>query len=83
LALKYDIPSSRLLRSWISKYNRHEELKDYDPKGDVYMVKSKKQSHKRDWKLLAIVSNMIDNISWQLKNTMFLIHRFINGLKNI
>ena len=42
LAIKYDIPSSETLRKWIISYNSHEELKDYDPKGDVYMAKSRK-----------------------------------------
>ena len=42
LAIKYDIPSSETLRKWIISYNSHEELKDYDSKGDVYMAKSRK-----------------------------------------
>ena len=42
LAIKYDIPSSETLRKWIISYNSHEELKDYDPKGDVYMTKRRK-----------------------------------------
>ena len=42
LAIKYDIPSAETLRKWIISYNSHEELKDYDPKGDVYMAKSRK-----------------------------------------
>jgi len=29
------------LRDWIKKYNSHEEIRDYDPKGDVYMTKGK------------------------------------------
>ena len=28
--------------NWISKYNSHEELKDYDPHPEVYMTKRKK-----------------------------------------
>jgi transposase-like protein len=42
LAIKYDIPSSETLRKWIISYNSHEELKDYNPKGDVYMTKRRK-----------------------------------------
>ena len=42
LVLKYDILSPETLRRWIISYNSHEELKDYDPKGDVYMAKSRK-----------------------------------------
>ena len=42
LAIDYDIPSDAALRRWIRRYNSHEELKDYNPKGDVYMTKSRK-----------------------------------------
>ena len=42
LVVKYDIPSNATLRSWIIRYNSHEELKDYNPKGDVYMTKARK-----------------------------------------
>ncbi|MEG0250989.1 MAG: helix-turn-helix domain-containing protein [Peptostreptococcus sp.] len=37
LILKYNIPSTSILRRWLKKYNRHIELKDYDPKPEVYM----------------------------------------------
>ena len=42
LSLKYDIPSCETLRKWIVCYNSHDELKDYNPKGDIYMTKSRK-----------------------------------------
>ena len=42
LCFKYDIPSDATLLGWIISYNSHEELKDYNPKGDVYMAKSRK-----------------------------------------
>ena len=42
LSIKYDIPSLETLRKWVNSYNSHEELKDYNPKGDVYMTKSRK-----------------------------------------
>lgn len=42
LSIKYDIPSCETLRQWIMRYNSHEELKEYNPKGDVYMTKSRK-----------------------------------------
>lgn len=40
ISLKYGITSSSILYNW--KYNSHKEIKDYDPKGDVYMTKSRK-----------------------------------------
>ncbi len=42
LSIKYDISSKSTLSKWINQYNSHEEIKDYNPKGDVYMTKSRK-----------------------------------------
>ena len=42
LCYKHDISSMTILLNWINSYNSHEELKDYDPKGDVYMTKRRK-----------------------------------------
>lgn len=66
LSIKYDIPSAETLRKWINSYNSHEELKDYNPKGDVYMTKSRKTTleerikivqycldHEKEYKLAA------------------------------
>lgn len=36
------IPTKSTLRQWIRKYNDHEELREYCPKGEVYMIKSRK-----------------------------------------
>ena len=41
LMAKYGIPSSETIRRWISMYNKHMEIKDYDPKPEVYMAKSR------------------------------------------
>ena len=38
---KYGIPSSETIRRWISMYDKHMEIKDYDPKPEVYMAKSR------------------------------------------
>ena len=37
VANRYDIPSHKTLYQWIKKDNNLEELKDYDPKPEVYM----------------------------------------------
>ena len=37
LAIKYKIPAHGTLRAWIKKYNNLEELKDHDPKPEVYI----------------------------------------------
>ena len=42
LSVKYNIPSNKVVRKWVSKYNNGIEIKDYDPKGDVYTMKSRK-----------------------------------------
>ena len=43
LAHQYDI-SSGLLRNWIRMYNANIELKDYDPKQEVYMAKARRKT---------------------------------------
>ncbi|MDE6656690.1 MAG: helix-turn-helix domain-containing protein [Anaeroplasmataceae bacterium] len=42
LANKYNISTHEIVRRWIIKYNRGIEIKDYNPKGDVYTMKSRK-----------------------------------------
>lgn len=42
---KYEISSDEVLRKWIIKYNSHIETKDYDPKPEVYMSKSRKTTY--------------------------------------
>lgn len=39
-------------------YNDHEELKDYDPKGEVYIVKHRRTSYKER---LAVVQHCLKN----------------------
>lgn len=42
LTNKYNIMSTTIVSNWIIKYNKGIEIKDYDPKGDVYTMKSRK-----------------------------------------
>lgn len=42
LANTYDISTPEIVRQWIIKYNKGIEIKDYDPKGDVYTMNSRK-----------------------------------------
>ena len=44
LSLKYDIPSKETLRKWVISYNSHEELKDYNPNGEVYMASARRKT---------------------------------------
>ena len=42
LANKYNISTHVIVMNWLKKYNSGIEIKDYDPKGDVYTMKSRK-----------------------------------------
>lgn len=42
LTNKYNISSDEIVRQWVLKYNSGIEIKDYNPKGDVYTMKSRK-----------------------------------------
>jgi Transposase and inactivated derivatives len=39
---KFKIPSTSMLRSWIKVYNGNRELRDYDPKPEVYVAMARK-----------------------------------------
>ena len=41
---KFNISSRSILRGWIKKYNANMELKDYDPKREVYMAEAKRKT---------------------------------------
>ena len=36
IVAKYNISAGEVLRDWIKRYNANKELKDYDPKREVY-----------------------------------------------
>lgn len=44
IVAKYNISDRRVLRSWIMKYNAHIELKDYEPKREVYMAETRRKT---------------------------------------
>lgn len=44
LSAKYNISSSKVLRNWIECYNANRELKDYDPKREVYMAEARRKT---------------------------------------
>ena len=44
VCIKYEIYSTSILRRWIKKYNSGIELKNYDPKQEVYMAESKRKT---------------------------------------
>ena len=66
---KYNVSSRSVLRRWIKQYNANMELKDYEPKREVYMAESRRKttleerkeiveyciSHDRDYKNTAVL----------------------------
>ena len=44
IVAKYNISSCSVLRRWIKRYNDHMELKDYDPKREVYMAGARRKT---------------------------------------
>ena len=42
LANKYNISTSEVVRRWVLKYNNGMEIKDYNPKSEVYTMKARK-----------------------------------------
>jgi len=41
---KHNISSKSVLQSWIKRYNANKELKDYDPKREVYMADARRKT---------------------------------------
>lgn len=48
LTAKYNISSIETLRRWILRYNSDMELKDYDPKQEVYMAEARRKTTKEE-----------------------------------
>lgn len=65
LGLKYDFHPS-VLRNWIRLYNSHIELKDYEPKQEVYMAEAKRKTTFEERK--EIVEHCVNN-NRNYKNT--------------
>jgi transposase-like protein len=59
LSGKYNIAYS-MVRRWINKYNSGIALKDYDPKGEVYTMKSRKTT----------MEERLEIVLWVISNNM-------------
>lgn len=44
IVAKYNISSRSVLWHWMKQYNDHIELKDYDPKREVYMAGARRKT---------------------------------------
>ena len=42
LMAKYNLPTDDIVRTWVKKYNRHEEIEDYIPRPEVYHMSTRK-----------------------------------------
>ena len=58
IASKYKITSESIVYNWIIKYNNGIEIKDYNPKSEVYTMKSRKTTFEER---LEIVQYVLDN----------------------
>lgn len=72
IVAKHNVSSRMVLRNWIKLYNTNKELKDYDPKREVYMADARRKTtleerkkiveyciaHNRDYKGTASVYNV-------------------------
>ena len=50
IVAKYNISDRKVLRSWIMKYNANMELKDYEPKREVYMAEARRKTTREERK---------------------------------
>ena len=52
LAKRYRITAESVIIGWVSTYNIHKEIKAYDPKGYVYMAKTRKVTFEEKLKIV-------------------------------
>lgn len=48
IAAKYNISDESVLKKWIKMYNANMELKDYEPKREVYMAEARRKTTKEE-----------------------------------
>ena len=44
IVAKYNLSGRQVLMDWIKRYNANKELKDYDPKPEVYMADARRKT---------------------------------------
>ena len=50
IVAKYNISDRMVLRGWLKRYNANKELKDYDPKREVYMASARRKTTQEERK---------------------------------
>lgn len=48
IVAKYNISDRMVLRGWLKRYNANKELKDYDPKREVYMASARRKTTREE-----------------------------------
>ena len=59
IVAKYNISNREVLRKWIQRYNANKELKDYDPKREVYMETQEERQRWKSVKRLSRTASLI------------------------
>ena len=80
IVAKYNISNREVLRKWIQRYNANKELKDYDPKREVYMANARRKTTPEERKEIAAYC-ITHNKDY--KGTAFLTAKSTVGLKSI
>ena len=61
IANRYNISSVSIVINWVKKYNEGIEIKDYNPKGDVYTMKSRKTAFEERIEIVRyVLTNNLD-----------------------
>lgn len=50
IVVRYNISTKTVLRRWIQRYNANKELKDYNPKREVYMADARRKTSLKERK---------------------------------
>ncbi len=53
IVVRYNISSESVLRTWIKRYNANMELRDYEPKREVYMADARRKTTLEERKEIA------------------------------
>lgn len=83
LANKYNISTDMIVIGWVLKYNKGIEIKDYNPKGEVYIMKARKTTYEERIEIVKYVLTNDNDIKAQQISIQFHMQVYINGLKNI
>lgn len=63
IVAKYNISAREVLRSWIRRYNANKELKDYDPKREVYMADARRKTTLEERKEITVYLDRCGSIA--------------------